>query len=762
MSARYARLGFVALTAAALLASCEPSAPEDFVLDLPRYEVIGSVSELVDPATGAVLTIGGATLEIPPGSLGGPAEISLIETTYPLQRDAHDTLSSAGQVPLSDSAFLISSDREVALTSALYLDLPVDAARLPAGATLEEAMITAYAYGYLHPQGRAASVGDGTVRVPITVASLPEGPPIGAPPRGEGVSFFALNVSTLVANAGPIAVGTIALGAFFQPIMATIEGGPGYQTVSTTSFDVHYRDGVTEAEALELGAELERARAFYVDELGFSLPNVGSYFTRYDFYVADLDSWREYLPERFRSRAPDGGTWAGSALWGGSSYLNATRTQPERISTAMHEYFHAVQWGATHRFAPNSLAGWLDPEGLWLIEGSATAMAGRLHWAAGSGPSRDPSQTGAIHRGRSIFDPNGHDPAPDVTQDFFVFLEQRLGDATFYREMLEAVTDDSGTGGIEPSVVAVDDVLLARSGGASGLSAAWTDFVRELLWTAPEAYGGVDPEPEVRGVRGDGAWRTDEVTLPPLSYEVQELRLARYADDAPLASQASDLEVEVTVTGDSVLQVDLQVGVPGGTPQHVDVPGAGAPATVVLPRVRDTDFATVWVTSTNPFLGNEDVVHVSVRARVVPGAPLMPLPDAPPAIPTCPASIDRPFMGAVETYVLRAQEGPFLSTLRRYRVDCDYHLLDDADRTISTAYYYMRWQPFEPTVYDAWRITVACGDAERFQRPTGVLYSTSREALTDVYIPFGDVLPEDFTNLNDLLDLVEPLAIPCR
>ena len=711
MTSRSVRVGIAVIAVSSWLVSCDSTEPDS--PELPRYEVVATVSEMVDPAVGATLTLGGATLEVPAGALAEPAEITLAETTYPLQAGAHEPLASAGQIPLSSSAFLVSSDREVALAGPLYLDLPVEDARLPEGASLSDVNVTAYSYGYLHPQGRAESVGDGTVRAPITIPRLLAGPPVGGPPRGEGVSFFSLSVATLAGHLGPLAAGTTALAVFFQPVMATLEDAPTYDEVSTEHFTVNYRDGVTEAEAMEIATELERAHAYFVGELLYSLPNLGSYFTRYQFYVADLDSWRQFLSGE-SARGPDGGTWAGSIVWGGSSYVNATKTQPERISTAMHEYFHAVQWGATNRLAPNSLATTLDPQGLWLIEGSATAMAGRMIRGGGTAPARDISQTGSIERETSIFDPTGHHPAPDVAQDFFVFLERRLGDATFYREMIEHVTDDGPGGTVEPSVVAVDDVLLARSGDTSGLSAAWTDFMREFLWNAPGDYGGVTPETTDLGVRSDGSEQTNEITLPPLSYTVQDFLIPRYADDTPEAEQRSTLQLDITVSGDSVLQVDVQVGTPGGTPMQVEIPRAGETLTVILPDVRGTDFTHVWVTSTNPLLANDDVVRVHVRATLehAEDTPLPAYPTAPPDVPACPPSIalpeipDASMPGEVRepagawALVPEPENEPVLAPTRPenyFWQVCSYASPTGVVRDLRFQRY---WQPYDVTLYE--------------------------------------------------------------
>ncbi|MCZ7685266.1 MAG: hypothetical protein M5U28_43420 [Sandaracinaceae bacterium] len=181
----------------------------------------------------------------------------------------------------------------------------------------------------------------------------------------------------------------------------------------------------------------------------------------------------------------------------------------------------------------------------------------------------------------------------DFTQDFFVFLERRLGgDAGFYAEVFESLEDESPSAPIEPSVDALDEVLAARG---DGLRTAWRDWVRDFVFDAPSDYG-MTPAPFNSGaVRGQ---REETVVLPPLSYQVHDYR-----------TSTSTLQVTARIDGPSHVLIQILVrGYADGPVEELAVNAPGEDFTLELTDLPDD--ALPRIAFANPYLGTADEVTV--------------------------------------------------------------------------------------------------------------------------------------------------------
>lgn len=537
-------------------------------------DITGQVQEMVDPAVGATITLGGARLEIPPGALAGPAEITLIQMTNPAASLRVDDGGLDGQTFLWDSTYTFISNRQVDLNGPIFLDLPFDPSRLPPGMSASQGSISAVTGGYVVVQGEETSASDTHLRMTIDAPFLPSGPSFsgGARPFGS-VPFVILNS------------GLLAAGATLQGWIATIDDVRSvarYQVLLTEHFRIRYRaTGMERAQAV--ADLLEDSYAYFVDELGFGLPNRVNLDGLYTIYLDDFAS------HSFGSLGfPDGMTLPGSVLVEGASYINVADGKLTETygSVAVHEYFHQLQYGALSRIAPNVLGNAADLQSGWLFEGTAALMAGRMT-GGNLGPRIDRSlQEHASPRWSIFAIPRAVDPPNDAAQELFFYIERELGTTEHYRSMFELLgTDLPFAGEREPSVSAVEEVLRARGSSLGEMYAAW---VRDYLFDRPSDYG-TEPPPEVPAPLDVTGARPVQVrlTLPALSYDHRVYTVPETTDttedDAP-----TDVEIAVTVTSgdpdDAVIYVELD-----GEVEELQPVDVGVEVATVLFRVR-TDF----------------------------------------------------------------------------------------------------------------------------------------------------------------------------
>lgn len=532
------------------------------------------------PELGGVVELAGARLEVPPGSLVDGATLGLAQVTVP-----HDVLPShdparAGQIILADFAFAITVAAPVALAGPIFVDLPLDAARIPEGRSIADAHASALFGGQLVVQQDPESVDDEHVRMRFEPAFLP---PLEGSPRASGIAF------TVLVSALQIGGAALLASPHVQPLVASMDDVRSiwaYSVHQTEHFHIRYRGDVTDADLRAVGDALEAAHALLYDELGFRFPDPRPFMRRYVVYLDDL---REHfwLPDP----PPDGVTYPGNSLLSGASYVTTHIARDTWPRVAVHEYAHALQWGSTTRVSPSSWATFLDPESVWLFEGHAVATSGRI--MAGGIPARQPGTDDQhIPQGFPVYAPPEGVPT-DFTQDFFVFLEQRLGgDAGFYAEVFESLEDESPSAPIEPSVDALDEVLAARG---DGLRTAWRDWVRDFVFDAPSDYG-MTPAPFNSGaVRGQ---REETVVLPPLSYQVHDYR-----------TSTSTLQVTARIDGPSHVLIQILVrGYADGPVEELAVNAPGEDFTLELTDLPDD--ALPRIAFANPYLGTADEVTV--------------------------------------------------------------------------------------------------------------------------------------------------------
>lgn len=579
-------------------------------------DITGQVQEMVDPDTGTTLTLGGARLEIPPGALAGPVEITLVEMANPAAGLRVDDGGLDGQTFLWNSTYTFIADRQVDLNAPIFLDLPVDPALLPVGMSAAQGQISAVTGGFVVVQGEEASATDTHLRMSIDTPFLPDGPSFSGGARAFGGVPFVLITSGLLAS-----------GSTLQGLVATIDDVRSvarFSELQSEHFRIRYR-ATTMDKAQSVANLLEDTHAYMVEELGFTLPNQLNLDGRYTIYLDD------FANQSFRSAGfPDGMTLPGSVLIEGASYINIAEGKlPESFeSVAVHEYVHQLQYGALTRILPNATGRASDLQGGWLFEGTATLMAGRMT-GGNLGPRIDRALQEHWSPRWSIFAiPRAVDPPNDAAQELFYFIEEQLGTTDHYRAFFEQLgTDLPFAGEREPSVSAVEEVLRARGQSLGELYGAW---VRDYLFDRPEEYGN-EPPPEVPATLDVTGTRPNSVrlTLPPLGYDhrvytVPEIEPGTTPDNAP-----TDVEVTFAITSgdpsDAIVYVELE-----GEVEVLEPSAESTEESTTFFRVR-TDFdQRVRIALANRGLDNDATLSIDLTVNLTGegGPPPDGVPDA--------------------------------------------------------------------------------------------------------------------------------------
>ncbi|MFQ5590675.1 MAG: hypothetical protein ACE5HE_05905 [Phycisphaerae bacterium] len=519
--------------------------PEDLVPVFLPDEAVAEKSVAVTPEDGGEVTVAGATLTIPPGALVEDAQLGLVAVNVTAESLPPGDGALLGQKVISTQGYLITSDKALDLSSPLTLRIPLDTAGIPADTSPDSVHIATQVGGYVVLQGDAdvVDLDQGFVELTLEIPELQAGTAsqtIQQSPRPFGASF--LLVAGALAIGGPLTI---------NPIIATMDDVNllRYEFWAGTNFAFHYNPAVFPAlgDVLDLEETLDRAHALFVDEMGFSLPNLVNLDGRYTIVIDDL-SEHSLLPTDPNGAVADGITLPGSSLFEGASYLSALLGREQLETVAVHEYFHALQFGAlTSPFIVNLGDTKLNAQSQWLFEGSATALSGRVVFGDSTSPARDRGLSNPLRAQTSLFDEN-QDPAPDVAQDFFYFLERRLQGTSFYLPIFEALgpnlLDDR-----ERAVRAADEVLTGLTGGGMGMAQAWEDFVIDFWLDNRALYPAANLSESL--VLDGTAERSTTFTLPSLSYAAIQVAvppLEEDADGAALPDQAVDLELEVSMT----------------------------------------------------------------------------------------------------------------------------------------------------------------------------------------------------------------------
>ena len=522
-------------------------------ITLTAGTLLGSQSVAVARAAGSTIAYHGAAVEIPPNGLSKDATLSLYEFSIPAATGGAGSGTLGGQTLLSDKSYVLGVDQDVTLSAPLKITLPVDKTKIPAGTPLGKLHLSVINGGVLIPQGNPTSYDatGGTVTMQLTLPNLKKEytQPLSAPPPLPlGIPFLAIVDKILL-----VATGGAVVSVVWNPMVATIDDVTTTVTMNTydsTNFNITYRGNVTDTDVTNVWVALERARDLYIGKMGFSLPNFFNLDGQYTVYLDSFDN-HYYIGDG----NADGLTFPGSGLFEGASYVNTKKPNSGWPSTAVHEYFHAVQYGEIYSFVPNLWYRSVFPEASWLFEGSATALAGRVIFG-GQQPHRDETLGEHINQGMSVYDP-AQKPGGDVAQDFFYFLEKSFGNTTFYRPMFDALSSASDDD-IAVSVAAVDGVIRkSDSSGKDNLSLTWMEFINDFVFLNPSQYGGQPNPAEQKAVATNGQNASIQKEMPPLSYYLMNFAVPQLDPATPDPLQPQDIEIQLQLQRSDVVSMDF-------------------------------------------------------------------------------------------------------------------------------------------------------------------------------------------------------------
>ena len=579
--------------------------PSDEGLANLTPELVDTTEQVVPATDGATLQVGGATLTVPPAALSDEARLGLREYRLPEGAlPAADTPAPTGQRPLWDSGFIPVVDRDVTLHAPLRLRLPVHPERLPPGVTEADLHVSVLMYGEAIPQSwpvhydaaRAAI----EVELPYTAlyADLRHQLPLGDP-QGRNALFTALiGVASLI----PV-----------LPLMATVDDITTpftYTALVTDHFKLRYRSSeVNEADVRTVADALEYAHGLFVDRMGFDLP--ADWDDQYTFYIDDFNHHAFF---RFRGFTEANGlTLSPSPFIEGAGYVNAVTPVEEWPLTAVHEYFHALQYGELSTALPAHAYATIMTDATWLFEGTAAALSARAI-AGGAAPTRDDSLNLTITQEMSLFDEQ-QGPPPEVTQDFFVFLERRLGSLDFYRATFRGL-DSFELGPIPNSVATLDEVLHDQGPPPlNTLASAWRAFVLDRVLDHPDTYGFAVTPAHQTTLDGNGRGSRLDIRLPPLSYALVRLGLPRFRNDRAESEQPGALVLQLQEPSAS-LHLGVRLNATRNGQRLPDYPQPlllqGGRALVTTETLRDSD-APVFV---DVLLYNDALEGEPLRVRL--------------------------------------------------------------------------------------------------------------------------------------------------
>lgn len=600
-------------------------------LGVPEFHfggVLGGTSEGIFAAAGGRLEYSGAVLTVPPGALAEDASLAIVEVSVDAASLDPDDGALGGQVLLSDSAFLIASDRAVELLEPLSLTLPFDPDKLPDGVAADALRVSGVVGGYIIPQGSPDEVdtNEGVIRISLGPDQLLAGvrsqsSPM--PPMAAGAPFASilggLSSGSIVLFGSVAAVGSV----FLHPVLATVDDFRRFPVRESPHFNVRYRNEPGFAdEALRVSLALELAYDLYVESLGFELPSLFDFDSRYTVYLDDFanHAWLNLVS----GTDAEGFTLAGSDLVEGASYVNTTISSDQWTQTAAHEYFHALQYGAFGQITINSLDAFINKTNSWLYEGSAVALGARVIAGNGQVASRDTSLFTHLAQRESAFNKEAQLPAADVAQDFFFFLERLFASADFYLPMFRSL----GTGvfaDTEPSVTAIDFVLRERQGLPGGLKDAWRLFIRDFTIDNPSAYiaDPVEAPPDAfRVLPKNGGTIAQAYDLAPLSYVIFEFKVPPFEKDTPREEQLADVTFTANALSGPVTDLAVTLYIDGGggggsgLPQEVPIVGLGFDAIAQLPDLRTDTTQNLRVVVANPSFANADRVRINLSGAL--------------------------------------------------------------------------------------------------------------------------------------------------
>ena len=574
--------------------------------------VTDTASNEITSGSGGTVELNGSVLSIGAGTLSESAEMTLYEVSLP----ASTGDQNGGQTILSNVSYVIGVDRDVELNGTATLTIPIDSTKLPANPQLSQFKLSTINGGFVIPQGPAVAfnASESTLTFSLDGAVLKEDlshQTSGQPPMGAGFSFLLL-------------IGTTLTGAAiaWNPLIATIDDITStvtFDIYDTRYFNVKYRgDNVTLANVVDVGNALDSAYELFVRDMGFFLPNLFNFDLQYTVYLDDFSN-QNYLKLAGGTDA-DGFTLPGSSLFEGASYVNVNPKKPtdKWVTTAVHEYFHAVQYGILENMTPNFLHAAIYSESGWLFEGSATALSGRVVYGHGATAARDYGLGFHLFQGESIYNP-AQFPATDVAQDFFYYLEKAYGNVDFYYHMFDKLGYDYQTD--EPTSVAAADKTIRELDpqGTDSLSSAFYDFAYDICVENNAEYGSFNAEfSATLNTSTTSASHTQK--MPPLSYYIEDFKILKFDETSPTINQPQDLNLEISVPSNELDTIDAIITIIPSNSNFADYPKQvslvpGETYKETLTGIRDTSFKTVKVVLINSGIKPEKSGNVAVTAE---------------------------------------------------------------------------------------------------------------------------------------------------
>jgi len=543
-----------------------PIINEDNLPELLASQLVAQKNVSILAAEGGVVELNGASLSAPANALAQDVRLGLASVSVSVNTLPENDGARLGLKVVSPEAYLLFSDADVELSQSLTLRLPLDPDLLPKDVVAEEIQLASQMGGFLVPFGAPSRVDLENNFVEVDL-DMPRFLAYGADqimteaPRAASTAFLVIMAGLATTpwtwNAILVAINDVTQKAAGRTLTKRLT--PHFAVFIDESRRVSLLDVIAVENALEQAYEV------FVDDLDMSLPNLINLDGR---YTVVLDDFSLYSALPIPANTPEGFTLAGSSLVEGISYINANLSRDQMKNVAVHEYFHALQWGALRSpFIWNIGEKKLDQQTAaqsgWLFEGSATALAGRIIDGNVVNAARDSDFDKRMPQGVALFASEAkYGMAHDVAQDFFFYLERQFGDYDFYPDMFANISP-SLFDERESAVRAADIVIQDISDGDLDMSKAWENFVVDYWVDNNHLY-----EPtysiDAHSLNDQAKEILFSYPMPALSQRVFSINVAALQKDDQgnvLPNQATDLELEVNMTTNdgSINQVPITI-----------------------------------------------------------------------------------------------------------------------------------------------------------------------------------------------------------
>jgi hypothetical protein len=531
----------------------------DNLPDFLASQLVAQQNALITAGEGGTVELNGASLTAPADALSQDTRLGLATVALSVNDLPVNDGARLGLKVVSPEAYLIFSTADVDLNKPLTLRLPVNPDLLSEINSDQDIILASQSGGLLVPLGPPTRVDLENRYVELDL-DIPRLLVYGVDqimteaPRAASAEFLAvlagLATTPWTWNAILVAVNDAQQAAAGRHIVKRL-------TPHFTIYIDENQNYITAQEIIAIENALETAYEVFVGEMGMDLPNLINLDGRYTVVIDDLKLYSIFsLPDN----TPDGFTLAGSSIVEGISYIDTNiATIDQMKNTAVHEYFHALQWGALRSpFIWNIGDKFIDQhtadQSGWLFEGSAVALAGRLLEGDIIHPARDSNLDKRMPQGVSLTaSQEKYGTAHDVAQDFFFYLERTLDEYGFYPDIFANISPlTSAVRGCESAVCATDTVLQDVSGGSLDMSSAWENFVVDYWVDNINLYSS-NYSLDYHALDHDGTEIRFSYVMPSLSQRVFSLTVPALEKDAQgtiIPNQPLDLALEVTMTVD--------------------------------------------------------------------------------------------------------------------------------------------------------------------------------------------------------------------